>query len=315
MTALDEVNDKKGLSSDISAVKSENPDIDKIMSEIDELQRQMAFITQAEPPSSFAKRRLALVEQTTSEDPALEATPSEDPALEKVKESSAQINASASSPPPLPAPSLPLVDKTSTAKRPHDAPQDLDQALDEVLNQSKAVDDVQKNSQEVNDFFKELEGGEVSLLEETLAGLPNHVVDPSPIEKQTGQTKGSHKPKTESEHLESESMLAAVLDPSASMRRRNFGADSAQKIDDAVQEILKTNESKAFENMGTRQKNSSSDNSLSMTVTGQMSLKLNFEYEGQEILVHFNTEVIHIQFSEGTEFKIPVKRRQSNKAA
>jgi hypothetical protein len=67
--------------------------------------------------------------------------------------------------------------------------------------------------------------------------------------------------------------------------------------------------------MDTPKKENSSENSLSMTVTGQMSLKLNFGYEGQEVLVHFNSDLIHIQFSEGTEFKIPVKRSQSNKAA
>jgi hypothetical protein len=72
------------------------------------------------------------------------------------------------------------------------------------------------------------------------------------------------------------------------------------------------------EHLKISQSGNSSDNSLSMTVTGQMSLKLNFEYEGEEVLVNFDSDKIHIQFSEGTEFKIPLKhmkRNRSKKAA
>ena len=160
-------------------------------------------------------------------------------------------------------------------------------------------------SPEISDLFKEIEGGEESLLAETLAGLPTGL---------DSNVKEGGEGMKESEQLESESMLAAVLTPKSSHIRKIEPEASSIRRDNAVNHNSK-HASRVTTKMDTPQKENFSENSLSMTVTGQMSLKLNFGYEGQEIFVHFNTDMIHIQFSEGTEFKIPVKRSHSKKVA
>jgi len=117
---------------------------------------------------------------------------------------------------------------------------------------------------ENNDFFKGIECGTESLLDETLAGL-------------------------------------AAIPPS-------FAKVAPKQSLEAVPER------KVAPQVNIPQKEIPLENALSMTVTGQMSLKLNFECAGQNILVHFNAELIHIQFSDGTEFKVPIKTVRRSQA-
>jgi len=49
--------------------------------------------------------------------------------------------------------------------------------------------------------------------------------------------------------------------------------------------------------------------SLSMTLTGNMTLKLKYAYEGEEISIGFIDQALIVELSDGTEFKIPVRRR------
>ena len=48
---------------------------------------------------------------------------------------------------------------------------------------------------------------------------------------------------------------------------------------------------------------------LSMTLTGKMTLKLAYEYEGEQVSISFVDQALMVQLSDGTEFKIPVRRR------
>ncbi len=54
---------------------------------------------------------------------------------------------------------------------------------------------------------------------------------------------------------------------------------------------------------------------LTMTLSGQMRLKLRYEFAGQDITVGFNDGALHVELSDGTEFKIPVHRGASRKQA
>lgn len=51
---------------------------------------------------------------------------------------------------------------------------------------------------------------------------------------------------------------------------------------------------------------------LSMTLTGNMNLKLRYEFEGQEVSVGFKDHYLIVTLSDGTEFKIPVKKAQKH---
>jgi hypothetical protein len=141
-----------------------------------------------------------------------------------------------------------------------------------------------KQPSETQELFKEIAGGEASLVAETLAGLPEPEVrkelPTSPMPAAEPKHHHHYLSPTDTEPLESESLLADRLSRAPTVNTAPTGT---------------------------------SDNALSMTVTGQMSLKLNFQYEGQEVWVHFNSESIRVEFSDGTEFKIPVKRARSLK--
>jgi hypothetical protein len=54
--------------------------------------------------------------------------------------------------------------------------------------------------------------------------------------------------------------------------------------------------------------NSGNDGTLSMTLTGNMTLKLKYEFEGQEVTISFADQALRVQMTDGTEFKVPVAR-------
>ena len=58
-----------------------------------------------------------------------------------------------------------------------------------------------------------------------------------------------------------------------------------------------------------------SDGTLSMTLSGTMTLKLKYEYEGQEVTIGFADNALKVYLSDGTEFKIPIGRKITRKAA
>ena len=60
---------------------------------------------------------------------------------------------------------------------------------------------------------------------------------------------------------------------------------------------------------------SSEDGTLSMTLTGNMTLKLKYEFDGQEVTVGFSDHSLQVMLADGTEFKIPVRRQNVRKAA
>ncbi|MEO5969587.1 MAG: hypothetical protein ABIQ95_06640 [Bdellovibrionia bacterium] len=153
-------------------------------------------------------------------------------------------------------------------------------APDESPSPAKTSDE-----SEISELFKHIEGGEASLLAETMADVSAKTEENAPSNLVA-----------ETQNMESE-------------------IDSAVHEDQEANGPNESTISKVTTQMKTPQKENPADNSLSMTVSGQMSLKLNFEVDGQEILVHFDSDMIFIQFSEGTEFKIPLKRAQLPKAA
>ncbi|OFZ78936.1 MAG: hypothetical protein A2603_14640 [Bdellovibrionales bacterium RIFOXYD1_FULL_55_31] len=58
-----------------------------------------------------------------------------------------------------------------------------------------------------------------------------------------------------------------------------------------------------------------SEGALTMTLTGNMTLSLKYDFEGEEVIVGFTDHTLKVQLSDGTEFKIPVRRRGLKRAA
>jgi hypothetical protein len=52
----------------------------------------------------------------------------------------------------------------------------------------------------------------------------------------------------------------------------------------------------------------SPEGSLSLTLSGSMTLRLKYEYNGQDVTIRFVDHCLRVELSDGTEFKIPVAR-------
>ena len=52
-----------------------------------------------------------------------------------------------------------------------------------------------------------------------------------------------------------------------------------------------------------------SDGALTMTLTGNMTLRLKYEFGGQEVSVKFEDHFLQLTLADGTEFKVPVGRK------
>lgn len=55
--------------------------------------------------------------------------------------------------------------------------------------------------------------------------------------------------------------------------------------------------------------------SVSLKLAGEMTLKLSYEFEGQEVTIGFVDGALKVELSDGTEFKIPVRRNPLRKVA
>ncbi len=58
-------------------------------------------------------------------------------------------------------------------------------------------------------------------------------------------------------------------------------------------------------------KDSTQPGSVTMTLTGNMTLNLRYEFEGQEVCVGFEDQCLKVQLTDGTEFKIPMGKKGS----
>lgn len=83
--------------------------------------------------------------------------------------------------------------------------------------------------------------------------------------------------------------------------------DEVEKFEDEVEkfkdEVEKTEEATMSQ---------SNDGTLSLNVTGNMTLKLKYEFEGQEVTISFVDHALKVQTTDGAEFKIPFSRGNSS---
>ena len=48
---------------------------------------------------------------------------------------------------------------------------------------------------------------------------------------------------------------------------------------------------------------------LTLSLTGNMTLRLRYQYEGNDVIIGFKDHALQVRMSDGTEFKIPVRKR------
>ncbi len=61
--------------------------------------------------------------------------------------------------------------------------------------------------------------------------------------------------------------------------------------------------------------NDSKGGHVAVKLSGDMTLRLSYEFEGQEVTIGFTDGSLRVELSDGTEFKIPVRRNPLRKAA
>ncbi len=103
--------------------------------------------------------------------------------------------------------------------------------------------------------------------------------------------------------LKSERVDGGILDDMG--QESDFEATVAAETA-TLAKVVKVEEKMApnFQN----EKEGGSDGTLSLTLTGNMTLKLKYDFEGQEVTISFGDQALRVQMTDGTEFKIPVIR-------
>ncbi|MGK5083286.1 hypothetical protein WDW37_08260 [Bdellovibrionota bacterium FG-1] len=122
----------------------------------------------------------------------------------------------------------------------------------------------------------------------------------------------------------------AVQDQVEAIQAQPVSSFSPEVFDEAIEAVIEPVEPVAAQPQATvhhlprsapiqettpMKENTSSDASISVKLSGTMTLKLSYEFEGQEVTVSFNDGALRVELSDGTEFKIPVRRNSLRKTA
>jgi hypothetical protein len=281
---------------------TEKDELEKIMSEIEELQHEME-VTSTAPVAPVV----------TAASPEPEADPTVFPTLEAGKGSLKDRN-----------------DFQKTVQETLNAPATSATATTTTTTTAPKAEVTTEASEE--DILKEIQASaqiDDSDMESTLAQLKDDesetgtgILDQA-IEATVGTSANS------SQGPEMDSDLANVLDQA--IASAGMGAEQSTEMHDdtelraalsavgapGFEEGLSEagGMSMASQNTGSTGGTSSgtnsgggSDGSLTLTLTGNMTLKLKYEFEGQEVMVSFADQALRVQMSDGTEFKVPVAR-------
>lgn len=100
-------------------------------------------------------------------------------------------------------------------------------------------------------------------------------------------------------------------------------AEEAEAVADTIDDTLIEEPVQMHEAMQRRARGSSNDStpsasggaapSVQVQLSGDMQLRLSYEFEGQDVIVSFSDGALKVELSDGTEFKIPVRRNPLKK--
>lgn len=111
--------------------------------------------------------------------------------------------------------------------------------------------------------------------------------------------------------IETPESLQAVNNVASSSEASPSGTETAEPND--IQDFHSTDQDASMEDTLVGYKpeetDSSSDGELSLTLTGNMTLKLCYQFEGQEVRIGFKDQSLQVTLTDGTEFKIPVRAK------
>ncbi len=130
-------------------------------------------------------------------------------------------------------------------------------------------------------------------MEETLAGMKDDepVSKPSLLDASSVEEEAHHRPQDDVD-----SLIEAEMAAEAGRGTRHVEAEA--NFDTGEGLMPEFGSSSAEKNEG----------SLSMMIAGNMTLKLKYEFGGQEVTLSFSDNALKVTLLDGTEFKIPVGR-------
>lgn len=82
--------------------------------------------------------------------------------------------------------------------------------------------------------------------------------------------------------------------------------DSTQEKDENENEMNYAKDESEERQMELPKPNNNQEGSLAISLIGNMTLKLKYEYVGKEVLVSFDDQVLKVALTDGSEFKIPL---------
>ncbi len=172
--------------------------------------------------------------------------------------------------------------------------------------------------------FRDEQGADSASMEETLAGMKSEEEDFGTSLLDGNFESESHAPddvqasaEAVMRAVEAEAEADALLAAAEMEADLLLAAAEANALAEAValetQASLSNPDSKPKDEpmtTGPRSVSPSSADSgcLTLSLQGSMTLKLKYEFEGQEVTLSFNDQFLRVELSDGTEFKIPVAR-------
>ena len=181
-------------------------------------------------------------------------------------------------------------------------------------------------SEETLAEFRDAQGADSASMEETLAGMKSEEEDFGTSLLDGNFETDSHSPEDVQssaeavmQAVEAEAEADALLAAAEVEADLLLAAAEADALAEAValetQASLSNPESKPKDDPmttrpGPRSVSPSAADSgcLTLSLQGSMTLKLKYEFEGQEVTLSFNDQFLRVELSDGTEFKIPVAR-------
>jgi hypothetical protein len=171
---------------------------------------------------------------------------------------------------------------------------DNEQQIDEIMNELEELKkEVTGTGTDVSaadaDLEKELEGfrsagGEASM-EDTLSDIKE-------------EAPPSGKSLLDADVAETET----VAEESKEESKDDYDADELEQ--ELEKELAEQEEAKVIPYRSNNQ--SSEDGALTLTLKGDINLKLRYESGGQDVSVSFSDGFLHVELADGSEFKIPV---------
>jgi hypothetical protein len=173
--------------------------------------------------------------------------------------------------------------------------EELQQEMGEGTAPEAAADPAPQEAGDILDEFRAGGGSETSM-EETLGSLQEEEGNPSGPNLIDQALEASQEEETAVAEAEAEAEAPADEEPVAEEEEHSQG------------EVIPMSPRHAQKNTPAADSPSTEQGSLTLTLSGNMTLSLNYECDGQSVTLGFHDHCLIIQLADGSEFKIPVRR-------